>query len=103
MPPDSVPYRSLYSYPWDVVEMAPSRLGEIVSAQGLNAVTLAISYHAGKFLRPEAKSAGSIFRRMVLFISIRTLHVTEKSNHFRIRKRNCEKSLSIYQTRVACR
>ena len=55
MPPDSVPYRSLYSYPWDVVEMAPSRFGEIVSAQGLNAVTLAISYHAGKFLRPGSK------------------------------------------------
>lgn len=47
-----VPYRSLYAYPWDAT--GDGFAGEVL-ALGLNGVTLAASYHAGKFLRPHAR------------------------------------------------
>src|SRR6202011_2312030 len=50
MPPSQQFYRAIYAYPWDVVQEEPARFGEIVSAQGISAVTLALSYHAGKFI-----------------------------------------------------
>jgi hypothetical protein len=49
-------YRSLYAYPWD---LASCGVGEFIGQAlglGLNGVTLAASYHAGKFLRPHAAS-----------------------------------------------
>lgn len=44
--------RSLYCYPWDVADAAQHipRLQQL----GMNGATLAVSYHAGKFLRPHA-------------------------------------------------
>src|SRR5260370_20249669 len=54
MPPSPQFYRAVYAYPWDVVQEEPSRFGEIVSAQGISAVTLALSYHAGKFISPRS-------------------------------------------------
>lgn len=47
--------RSLYCYPWDVAETAlhVQRLQQL----GMNGATRAVSYHAGKFLRPHASAA----------------------------------------------
>jgi len=47
--------RSLYCYPWDVGNAAQhvQRLQQL----GMNGATLAVSYHAGKFLRPHAGAA----------------------------------------------
>jgi len=55
MPPSQPPYRAVYAYPWDVAQVEPLTFAEIVSAQGISAVTLALSYHAGKFLSPGRK------------------------------------------------
>lgn len=55
MPASQQYYRAVYAYPWDVVQEEPSRFGEIVSAQGISAVTLALSYHAGKFMSPQRR------------------------------------------------
>ncbi|MFC0170274.1 hypothetical protein ACFFKC_19560 [Pseudoduganella danionis] len=49
------PYRSLYCYPWDVASAAQH--GQRLQQLGMNGVTLAVSYHAGKFLRPQAGDA----------------------------------------------
>lgn len=46
------PYRSLYCYPWDVADATIH--GPRLRQLGLQDVTLAVSYHAGKFLRPHA-------------------------------------------------
>jgi hypothetical protein len=50
----------MYSYSWDLAEngVAPS-VAEFKKI-GINTVTLACSYHAGKFLRPKAKT-GKIY------------------------------------------
>jgi hypothetical protein len=55
MPPLPHTYRAVYAYPWDVGQEGPSDFAEIVSAQGISSVTLALSYHAGKFLSPRRK------------------------------------------------
>lgn len=49
---DCKPYRSLYCYPWDVADASghSQRLQQL----GMNGITLAVSYHAGKFLRAHA-------------------------------------------------
>lgn len=49
------PYRSLYAYPWDVLDTGVSHFVNDALAMGINSVTLATSYHAGKFLRPHAR------------------------------------------------
>ena len=47
-------YKGMYAYPWDLVdEGAGTALGRMRDC-GINTVTLAASYHAGKFLRPHA-------------------------------------------------
>lgn len=45
---------SLYCYPWDVADV--DRFVEQARGLGMNGATLAVSYHAGKFLRPHAAS-----------------------------------------------
>ncbi|MEZ5669529.1 MAG: hypothetical protein R3F55_19245 [Alphaproteobacteria bacterium] len=46
-------YRGLYAYLWDVVHDGADRVLEDVRACGANTLTLAASYHAGRFLRPH--------------------------------------------------
>ncbi len=47
-------YKGMYAYPWDLVdEGTETALGRMRDC-GINTVTLAASYHAGKFLRPHA-------------------------------------------------
>jgi hypothetical protein len=53
-------YKAIYTYPWDLAEtgVGPA-LGRFL-ALGLDTVTIAGSYHAGKFLRPHGK-AGKVY------------------------------------------
>ena len=54
-------YRAIYAYPWDLAdETVPGVVGE-VAALGLDTVTIAGSYHAGKFLRPHGRSGKVYF------------------------------------------
>lgn len=62
MMPDQAPapVRSLYAYPWDVAGSGARGFIDQSLALGMNAVTIAASYHAGKFLRPHARSGGRV-------------------------------------------
>jgi hypothetical protein len=57
----SAPYRSVYAYPWDVLESGPTRFADILASQRLTEVTIAVSYHAGKFLRTRNGSSRVYF------------------------------------------
>jgi hypothetical protein len=45
----------MFSYSWDLAENGVSNSVEEFKSLGINTVTLASSYHAGKFLRPKSK------------------------------------------------
>jgi hypothetical protein len=49
-------YRSLYTYAWDVQDIGVTAFVDELLAMGISDVTLATSYHAGKFIRPHAKN-----------------------------------------------
>jgi hypothetical protein len=53
-------YRAIYVYPWDLADEGLSNVLERVTALGLDTVTIAGSYHAGKFLRPHG-STGKVY------------------------------------------
>ena len=54
-------YRSIYAYAWDLAdEGLDVALGRIRDS-GVNTITLAASYHAGKFLRPHGRSGKVYF------------------------------------------
>jgi len=53
-------YRAIYAYAWDLAEVGVSRAIDRFLALGLDTVTVAGSYHAGKFLRPHGK-AGKVY------------------------------------------
>jgi hypothetical protein len=54
-------YKAIYAYPWDLAEAGvPEALGRF-RALGLDTVTVAGSYHAGKFLRPAGKTGKVYF------------------------------------------
>jgi hypothetical protein len=54
-------YRAIYAYAWDIAEVGvPSFVAE-AKALGLDTVTFAGSYHAGKFLRPKGKTGKVYF------------------------------------------
>ena len=46
----------MYSYSWDLAENGVAKSVEDFKKLGINSVTLASSYHAGKFLRPKSKT-----------------------------------------------
>ena len=46
-------YRAIYAYAWDLAERPVAKLVSEFKSLGLDTVTLAGSYHAGKFLRPK--------------------------------------------------
>src|SRR5262245_27511081 len=48
-------YRAIYAYAWDIVERGLPNLVENLGWLGLNTVTLAGAYPAGKFLRPSGE------------------------------------------------
>jgi hypothetical protein len=57
----SAPYRSVYAYPWDVMESGPTKFADVLASQRLTEVTIAVSYHAGKFLRTRGGSSRVYF------------------------------------------
>ena len=53
-------YKGMYTYPWDLVDEGIGTATGRMRDCGINTVTLAASYHAGKFLRPHAP-AGRVY------------------------------------------
>ncbi|MHA1571238.1 MAG: hypothetical protein ACTSWM_05415, partial [Alphaproteobacteria bacterium] len=53
-------YRALFAYAWDVVEGGAGAMAAEFADLGINTITLAASYHAGKFLRPHGQT-GKVF------------------------------------------
>jgi hypothetical protein len=54
-------YRAIYVYAWDVAESGVSGAIDRFQSLGLDTVTIAGSYHAGKFLRPHGKGGKVYF------------------------------------------
>jgi hypothetical protein len=54
-------YKGLYAYPWDLADEGVDVVFDRLQDAGLNTVTLAASYHAGKFLRPHGRSGKVYF------------------------------------------
>lgn len=53
-------YKAIYTYAWDLAETGVPAAVDQFRALGLDTVTIAGSYHAGKFLRPHGK-AGKVY------------------------------------------
>lgn len=53
-------YKAIYGYAWDLAETGVGAAIDEFLALGLDTVTIAGSYHAGKFLRPHGK-AGKVY------------------------------------------
>jgi hypothetical protein len=53
-------YKAIYTYAWDLAETGVSAAVTECERLGLDTVTMAGSYHAGKFLRPHGK-AGKVY------------------------------------------
>jgi hypothetical protein len=56
-------YKALYTYAWDLADEGLEVVLGRVRETGLNTVTLAASYHAGKFLRPHGRGGRMVFLR----------------------------------------
>jgi hypothetical protein len=54
-------YRAIYAYAWDLAEIGVSSALERFGSLGLDTVTIAGSYHAGKFLRPHGRTGKVYF------------------------------------------
>src|SRR6516164_2825728 len=53
-------YKAIYAYAWDLAEVGVASAAARFRALGLDTVTIAGSYHAGKFLRPHGEK-GRVF------------------------------------------
>lgn len=53
--------RGMFVYPWDLQDEGTAGVAARLTGAGLNAVSLATAYHAGKFLRPHGKRGRVIF------------------------------------------
>ena len=53
-------YKAIYTYAWDLAETGVGAAVDEFRGLGLDTVTIAGSYHAGKFLRPHGK-AGKVY------------------------------------------
>jgi hypothetical protein len=60
-PHHRVSYKAIYSYAWDLADAGTARAIAEFRQLGLDTVTLAGSYHAGKFLRPHGQSGKVYF------------------------------------------
>lgn len=61
--------KSIYAYAWDLAEIGLDPARDEFLALGLDTVTLAGTYHAGKFLRPHGKAGKVYFRKTARPIS----------------------------------
>lgn len=57
----AVTYRAIYTYAWDLAETGVREAINEFKSLGLNTVTMAASYHAGKFLRPHGRNGKVYF------------------------------------------
>ncbi len=53
-------YKAIYTYAWDLAETGVAAAADEFRGLGLDTVTMAGSYHAGKFMRPHGM-AGKVF------------------------------------------
>jgi hypothetical protein len=49
-------YRAVYAYAWDIADRGVDAAIDEIVGLGLDTITLAGAYHAGKFLRPRARN-----------------------------------------------
>ena len=54
-------YKAIYTYAWDLAETGVAAASKEFRGLGLDTVTMAGSYHAGKFLRPHGKQGKVYF------------------------------------------
>ena len=54
-------YKAIYTYAWDIAEAGVAAAVDEFRTLGLDTVTIAGSYHAGKFLRPHGISGKVYF------------------------------------------
>ncbi|MEQ1900218.1 MAG: hypothetical protein ABL866_05750 [Devosia sp.] len=54
-------YKAIYTYAWDLAETGIAAAAAEFKTLGLDTVTMAGSYHAGKFMRPHGKSGKVYF------------------------------------------
>lgn len=59
--PGHVAYRSVFCYAWDLAERGVGAVADELRARHVNTLTLAVAYHAGKFLRPHGRSGRVYF------------------------------------------
>ncbi|WP_307437020.1 hypothetical protein [Labrys monachus] len=52
---------SMWTYPWDVQDLSHDRVAGEFADAGLNTVSLATSYHAGRFLQPRSPRRKAYF------------------------------------------
>jgi len=60
-PQSAMSYRAIYSYAWDIAEIGTSDFVVHARELGLDTVTFAGSYHAGKFIRPKGRNGKVYF------------------------------------------
>lgn len=56
-----VGYRAIYAYPWTLADEGVSEVIGTITALGVDTITLAGSYHAGKFLQPHGRNGKVYF------------------------------------------
>jgi hypothetical protein len=54
-------YKAIYAYAWDLADEGVDRVVGTVRTLGIDTVTLAGAYHAGKFIRPKGQSGKVYF------------------------------------------
>lgn len=55
-------HSAIWTYPWDLLDVGvDDALAEITGRAGMDAVSLAVSYHAGRFLQPRSPLRRSYF------------------------------------------
>jgi hypothetical protein len=54
-------YRAIYAYAWDLADEGVSEVIGSVATLGIDTITVAGSYHAGKFLRPHGRNGRVYF------------------------------------------
>ncbi|HWX82395.1 MAG TPA: hypothetical protein VNZ48_02250, partial [Xanthobacteraceae bacterium] len=54
-------YKAIYAYAWDLAEIGVASAAARFRGLGLDTVTIAGSYHAGKFLRPHGRTGKVYF------------------------------------------
>ena len=53
-------YRAIYAYPWNLADEGVPEVVGTITALGIDTITIAGSYHAGKFLHPHGRG-GKVF------------------------------------------